>query len=380
MPERTVFLQMLTYSIPCLFGLEGLVGDELRRLDLQDVQVENGRVLCRGEISDLPRLNINLRCGERVLIQLGSFPARSFEALFEGVRALPWEEFIPRDGQFPVKGYALDSQLHSVPDCQKIVKKAAARRLGQVYGLEQLPETGAKYQIQFAIHRDQCTLYLDTSGAGLHKRGYRAVGVEAPLRETLAAAMVLLSRFRGKDPFRDPFCGSGTIAIEAALIAKNRAPGLNRSFAAQKWDVIPADYWMDAVEEAMDKEFHGSYDIWGGDIDPHAVEIARANAVKAEVEDVVRFDVANAMDFRAEGQYGRLVTNPPYGERLLEKQEAGALYRQFGQVVRRMPPDWRVSILSSHTEFEDCLGLKAVKKRKLYNGMLKCDLFMYGKV
>ena len=206
------------------------------------------------------------------------------------------------------------------------------------------------------------------------------MGVEAPLRETLAAALVILSRYKGLDPFRDPFCGSGTIAIEAALIAKNRAPGLNRSFAAQKWDVIPADYWMDAVEEAMDKEFHGSYDIWGGDIDPHAVEIARANAVKTEVEDVVRFDVANAMDFRAEGQYGRLVTNPPYGERLLEKQEAGALYRQFGQVVRRMPPDWRVSILSSHTEFEDCLGLKAVKKRKLYNGMLKCDLFMYGKV
>ena len=216
---------MLTYAIPCLFGLEGLVGDELRRLGLQDVQVENGRVVCRGEISDLPRLNINLRCGERVLIQLGSFPARSFEALFEGVRALPWEDFIPREGQFPVKGYALDSQLHSVPDCQKIVKKAAARRLGQVYGLETLPETGAKYQIQFAIHRDQCTMYLDTSGAGLHKRGYRAVGVEAPLRETLAAAMVLLSRFRGKDPFRDPFCGSGTIPIEAALIAKNRAPG-----------------------------------------------------------------------------------------------------------------------------------------------------------
>ena len=379
MPERTVFLQMLTYSIPCLFGLEGLVGDELRRLDLQDVQVENGRVLCRGEISDLPRLNINLRCGERVLIQLGSFPARSFEALFEGVRALPWEEFIPRDGQFPVKGYALDSQLHSVPDCQKIVKKAAARRLGQVYGLEQLPETGAKYQIQFAIHRDQCTLYLDTSGAGLHKRGYRAVGVEAPLRETLAAAMVLLSRFRGKDPFRDPFCGSGTISIEAALIAKNRAPGLDRSFDAQKWACVPAQYWLDAGDEAMDKEFDGQYDIWGGDIDPKAVRIARENAEKAGVEDLVRFEQADMKNLRCSGEYGQIVTNPPYGERLLEKEEAEALYRAFGQVYRQVPPKWRVLVLTSHPEFERFFGRKADKKRKLYNGMLKCDLYQFSR-
>ena len=228
-------MKPFTYVIPCLFGLEGLVGDEVRRLGLEDVQVENGRVLCRGTGADLPRLNLNLRCGERVLLRLAEFSARSFEALFQGAAAVPWEDFVPRDGQFPVKGHALDSQLHSVPDCQKIVKKAAAERLGRVYGLSRLPETGAKYQIQFAIMKDRCTLYLDTTGPGLHKRGYRAVGVEAPLRETLAAAMVILSRYRGKDPFRDPFCGSGTIAIEAALIAKNRAPGLERSFDAQKW-------------------------------------------------------------------------------------------------------------------------------------------------
>ena len=368
---------MLTFAIPCLFGLEGLVGDEVRRLGLRDVQVENGRVLCRGELADIPRLNINLRCGERVLVLLASFPARSFEMLFQGAAAAPWEDFIPRDGQFPVKGHALDSQLHSVPDCQKIVKKAAAERLGRVYGLARLPETGSKYQIQFGILRDQCSLYLDTSGPGLHKRGYRAVGVEAPLRETLAAAMVTLSRYRGKDPFRDPFCGSGTIAIEAALIAKNRAPGLDRSFDAQRWDCVDSRFWLDAADEAM--EFDGTYDIWGGDIDPKAVRIARENAVKAGVEDLVRFDVADAKDFRCQGEYGQIVTNPPYGERLLEVREAEALYRMFGEVCRGVPPRWRVLVLTSHPEFEKFFGRRAEKKRKLYNGMIKCELYQFSR-
>ncbi len=368
---------MLLFTIPCLFGLEGLVGDELRRLGVQDVQVGNGRVQCRGTLADIPRLNLNLRCGERVLVCLGTFPALSFEALFQGVASLPWEEFIPRDGQFPVKGHSLDSQLHSVPYCQKFIKKAAARRLGEVYGLNQLPETGAKYQIQFSLMRDQCALYLDTTGPGLHKRGYRAVGVTAPLRETIAAAMVLLSRYRGKDPFRDPFCGSGTIPIEAALIAKNRAPGLDRSFDAQKWQCIPARLWLDAAGEAMDKEFSGSYDIWGGDIDPKAVRIARENAVKAGVEELVRFDTADAASLRCQGEYGQLVTNPPYGERLLEQEEAAALYTTFGEVYRTIPPKWRVLVLSSHPEFEKHFGRKAGKTRKLYNGMIKCSLYQF---
>ena len=370
---------MLTFAIPCLFGLEGLVGDELRRLGLQAVQVENGRVLCQGSMADLPRLNLNLRCGERVLLLLGTFPARSFEALFQGAAALPWEDFIPRDGQFPVKGHALDSQLHSVPDCQRIVKKAAAGRLGRAYGLEQLPETGAKYQIQFSILKDQCALYLDTTGPGLHKRGYRAVGVAAPLRETLAAGLVLLSRYRGKDPFRDPFCGSGTIPIEAALIAKNRAPGLDRSFDAQKWGCVASRLWLDAAGEALDKEFSGSYDIWGGDIDPKAVAIARENARKAGVEDLVRFDRADASALRCQGEYGQLVTNPPYGERLLEKEEAEALYRMFGEVYRRIPPKWRVLGLTSHPEFERFFGRRAAKNRKLYNGMIKCGLYQFSR-
>lgn len=377
-PVKRYFL-MLTYSIPCLFGLEGLVGDEVRRLGLEQVRVENGRVLCQGGPADLPRLNLNLRCGERVLLVLGSFPALSFEALFQGTSAIPWEDFVPRDGQFPVKGHALDSQLHSVPDCQKIIKKAAAERLGRVYGLERLPETGAKYQIQFAIMKDQCTLYLDTSGPGLHKRGYREVGVQAPLRETLAAALVTLSRYRGRDPFRDPFCGSGTIAIEAALIAKNRAPGLDRSFDAQRWAWLDGRYWLDAAGEAMDKEFNGSYDIWGGDIDPRAVQVARANAVKAGVEDLVRFDVADMKKFRCQGEYGQVVTNPPYGERLLEKEEAETLYRVFGEVYRSIPPKWRVLVITSDGEFERFFGRKADKKRKLYNGMIQCALYQFSR-
>ena len=374
-------METLKFMIPCLMGLEKLVSDELKRLDMRDIRAENGRVFCVGTLADLPRLNLWLRCGARVLLVLGEFEARTFEELFQGVKAIDWEDWIAQDGAFPVKGYSISSQLHSVPACQSIVKKAVSQHLTEQYGIEWFPEDGITTQIQFSIYKDHAIICLDTSGDGLYKRGYRAVGVEAPLRETLAAAMVILSRYKGLDPFRDPFCGSGTIAIEAALIARNRAPGINRRFSAQKWDVIPEKLWLDATEEAEDKEFRGKlYDIWGGDIDPHAIEIARSNAVKADVEDTVRFEVANALDFRAEGKYGRLVTNPPYGERLMEKAEAGELYRQFGRVVTHMPPDWRVSILSSHTEFEECLGRKAVKKRKLYNGMLKCDLFMYGKV
>ena len=258
------------------------------------------------------------------------------------------------------------------------MKNAVVERLGAAYGLETLPETGKRYQIRFSIMKDEVMLCLDASGEGLYKRGYRAVGVAAPLKETLAAAMVKLSHYNGRDPFCDPFCG--TIAIEAALIAKNRAPGLNRSFAAQHWAMVDKRIWLDAADEAMDNEFHDkTYEIWGGDIDPHAVEIARHNAELAEVDDTVRFEVDDATRFHWGGQYGRVVTNPPYGERLLEQKEAEELYRAFGRAVDKLPETWRVYVLSSHTEFERCFGRTADKKRKLYNGMLKCDLFMYGK-
>jgi putative N6-adenine-specific DNA methylase len=347
-------------------------------MEMKEVRVENGRVFCQGTMADIPRLNLRLRTGERVLIVLGTFPAKTFEDLFQGTKALPWEDYIPLGGAFPVKGFSLDSALRSVPSCQSIVKKAVATRLGRAYHKETLPETGALYQIQFSLMKDVASLMLDTSGPGLYKRGYRAVGVAAPLRETLAAAMVLLSGYRGRDPFCDPFCGSGTIAIEAALIAKNRAPGLNRTFPSQKWAWLPSSAWVDAAGEAMDLEYDGDYDIWGGDIDPQAVQIARDNAVKADVEDLVRFEVADARTFARTQPYGRVVSNPPYGERLMEKREAEELYRDFGRAARGLPKGWRVSILSSHTEFERTFGQTADKKRKLYNGMLKCDLFQYG--
>ena len=371
-------MKELELLIPTLFGLEGLCAEELRRLGLPEVKAENGRVCCKARPADIPRVNLNLRTGERVLLVVGRYHAADFEALFEGAKALPWEEFIPREGAFPVKGYSLNSQLHALPAIQSVLKKALAARLGQKYGMDTLPETGALYQVQFSLMHDEVTLMLDTTGAGLHKRGYRAVGVVAPLRETLAAAMVLLSRYRGKDPFCDPFCGSGTIAIEAALIAKNRAPGLNRAFSAQRWKWLDSGLWLQAADEAMDKEYHGDYDIWGGDIDPKAVAIARDNAVKADVEDVVSFEVADATRFHRDAPVGRVVTNPPYGERIMEKREAEELYKAFGRAVRTLPEGWRVSVLSSHTEFERTFGRTADKKRKLYNGMLKCDLFQYG--
>ena len=363
--------------MPCLIGRAAVGAVARRRRARRAVRAETGRVHCDGTLADIARLNINLRCGARVLLELGSFPAPDFESLFQGVAALPWEDYIPKDGEFPVKGWSLNSTLHSVPACQAIVKKASAKRLGSAYGCETLPETGSRYQIQFAIVKDVATLYLDTSGEGLYKRGYRARNMGAPLKETLAAALVTLSRYRGKDPFCDPFCGSGTIPIEAALIAKNRAPGLDRSFSAQRWKNMDAKLWMDAADEAMDKEFHGTYDIWGGDIDPAAVELARHNASLAGVEDCIRFEVADAGQFHRDSEYGQLVTNPPYGERLLEKKEAEALYRVFGAAMAKMPPKWRILVLSSHTEFERCFGRPAGKRRKLYNGMLKCDVFMY---
>ncbi|MCI9157334.1 MAG: class I SAM-dependent RNA methyltransferase, partial [Lawsonibacter sp.] len=369
-------VEKIGFSVPTLFGLEGPCADEMRRLGLNAVRAADGRVTCIDALAQIPRLNLNLRTGERVLLTLKAFPVESFNDLFEGTRALPWEQFIPRDGQFPVKGHCLDSTLKSVPACQRLVKKAIASRLGEKYGLNTLPETGAVYQVQFAIRGQTAALMLDTTGPGLHKRGYRAQGVAAPLRETLAAGLVLLSRYKGRDPLCDPFCGSGTIPIEAALIARNRAPGLNRTFSAQRWAWLDKQLWLDAAEEAMDQEFQGEYDIWGGDLDPEAVALARHNAALAEVDDIVRFETADACRFHWGGLHGQVVTNPPYGERVMERREAEELYRRFGAAWRKLPDSWKLFLLSSHTEFERTFGRPADKKRKLYNGMLKCDLFM----
>ncbi len=366
----------MKFCVPCLFGLEGPVSGELRHMGIADVNAENGRVLFTGGAEDMAKANIRLRCGERVLITLGSFEARTFDELFEGVRGLPWEDYIPKDGAFPVKGHSLSSALHSLPDCQKIIKKAVASRLGQKYALERLPETGALYQIQFSIMKDLATLYLDTSGEGLHKRGYRPAHVLAPLRETLAAAMVSIARYSGKGDFADPFCGGGTIAIEAALSAKNRAPGISRGFSAENWTCFPKNVWEDARAGARAAEYGGDYRIYAGDSDPKAVAMARQNAARAGVEDIIEFAVADAAAFKRSTDRGVLVTNPPYGERMLERQEAEALYRAFGAAMSP-PRGWQIYIISSHAEFERFFGRRADKKRKLYNGMIKCDLYMY---
>ena len=364
--------------VPCLLGLEGPIADELRRMDMKNVAAENGRVCFDGGARELARANVCLRVGERVLLELGSFEAKSFDELFEGTKALPWESILPRDAAFPVKGYSLDSALFSVSDCQKIIKKAIVERLRGVYGVEWFPETGALYQVQFSIMKDRVSLCLDSSGEGLHKRGYRPAHNAAPLKETMAAAMVLLSRWRGRDDFCDPFCGSGTIPIEAALIALGRAPGLNRGFSAMRWDVVDPRLWDEVKEEARDREYHGSYRIVGSDIDPKALALAKENAARAGVADVVRFELADAAKFDRPTERGVIVTNPPYGERIGGKDEAEELYRAFGEAWRRTP-NWQLYLLSSHTEFERCFGRQADKKRKLYNGMIKCDLFMYYK-
>ena len=366
----------MTLCVPCLFGLEGLAADELRYLGMENVRSETGRVLFEGDERALVRANLWLRTGERVYVLLGEFPAPTFDALFEGTKALPWESLIDYYAAFPVKGSSLDSALRSIPDCQRIVKKAVAERLGQKYRAKRLPETGAPCQIRFALMKDRASLYLDASGPSLHKRGWRANSGEAPLRETLAAAMVKLSRFKGRETFLDPFCGSGTIAIEAALAARNRAPGLGRSFAAEGWKSIPGALWAEERALAREKEYHGEYRIFASDIDPGALAVARENAVKAGVAEDIVFSRADARQLTLPEEKGVLITNPPYGDRLMDTREAELLARSVGKGWRGSR-DWRIYVLTSDLDFEKNFGRRASKRRKLYNGMIQCQLYMY---
>ncbi|MDR2590214.1 MAG: class I SAM-dependent RNA methyltransferase [Oscillospiraceae bacterium] len=366
----------LRFCVPCLFGLEGLCADELKRLGFNDVKTENGRVTFSGELSDIAKANINIRTGERVLLIIGEASANTFDELFDAVQSMVWEDFITVDGAFPVKGHALNSNLHSIPDCQKVIKKAIVERLKARYKTETLKETAEKYPIQFSIMDNVATLYIDTSGARLHKRGYRPVKSMAPLRETLAAAIVKLSRYKGRELVCDPFCGSGTIPIEAALVAINRAPGLNRAFIAETWAWVDKNIWEIAKEEAKSHEFKGEYKIIGSDIDPNCIEAAKENAKRAGVAEYITFKVADATLYQTYEKSTLILTNPPYGERVMEKSQAEDLYRRFGAATRQLD-NCKMYILSSHTEFERTFGKKATKKRKLYNGMIKCDLFMY---
>lgn len=369
-------MEKFTFCVPTLFGLEGLTSKELTRLGFEDVKAENGRVLFRGSFSDMALANLWLRTGERVLLVVGTFRATTFTELFENTKSLPWENFIPKDGAFPVKGHSLHSKLFSIPDCQSIIKKAVVERLKSKYSLSWFEETGVKYQIQFSIMHDIVNVYLDTTGPGLHKRGYRAISGAAPLRETLAAAMVELSKYRGREFFCDPFCGSGTILIEAAMIAQNRAPGLYRRFAAESWSISDKGIWQAHRENAKTKVFDRDFELWGGDLDIEAVNLARENAKKAKVDKYITFEKADATRFMPRHDSGICVTNPPYGERLLEVKEAEALYRSFGKAMAGLP-NFSSCIIASHPEFEYFYGKKAKKRRKMYNGMIKCELYMY---
>lgn len=362
--------------IPTLFGLEACVARELKWLGYPDTAVEDGRVSFWGDAEAVCRANLWIRTGERVLIQVGEFHATSFEELFEQTKALPWSDWILQDSAFPVKGHSLKSTLASVRDCQAIIKKAVVESLKQTYHTDWFAESGACYQIQFSILKDRVTLMLDTSGEGLHKRGYRRSSNAAPLRETIAAAMVMLSYWKFEYPFADPFCGSGTIPIEAAMFKQNMAPGLCRHFAAQSFVQIPQSLWASAREEAEEKKRNLPLEIYASDIDPESVRLTAENAKLAGVSEVIRVQEADALGFFSQASYGTIICNPPYGERLSDLKECERLYQGLGKTFSRLD-NWSYYILTSHQRFETLFGKKANKKRKLYNGMIPCNLYQY---
>lgn len=369
----------LTYICPCHFGLESVLAGELKRLGADEVKAYNGKVEFSGDFQMLARANICLRTAERVLIKLGSFQAYSFEDLFQGVKTIPFEDFIGKKDAFPVKGWSLNSKLYSVPDCQSIIKKAVVERLKAHYNQEWFSETGSLHQIQFSILKDEVTIMLDTSGAGLHKRGYRQNSNEAPIKETLAAGIIDLARVKGYSQVCDPFCGSGTFLIEAATKALNIPPCLRRKFAAQDWGLFDETVWRDERHRGLDgikkdNEFFG----YGSDIDKKAVELTRTNAKKAGVLSRISVKTQDIKHFTAKEN---LITfaNPPYGERMLEKKQAEEIYQIMGKVFSKTEGG-SYYIISPHENFEKLFGRFADKRRKLYNGMMKCQLYMYFKV
>lgn len=345
----------------------------------EDVRVSDGRVTFCGDEALLARANIGLRTAERVQILLGEFDAYSFEDLFQGVKKIPLEDYIGPKDAFPVKGYSLNSQLHSIPDCQKIVKKAMVNRLGAAYNISWFEETGPIHQIEFGIHKNHCLIMLDTSGAGLHKRGYRQTSVIAPMKETLAAGIIDLARVYPDSTLYDPFCGSGTMLIEGAMHAMKIAPGLRRHFTAEKWNLIPQKIWQEERQRAFDLiDRSATFEAYGSDIDPEAVELTKANAQKAGVAARIHVEQRDVKDFAMKEGKGVLICNPPYGERLLDMKEAQKIYRTMGKVFVPREKD-RFYIISPDEKFEVYFGRKADKRRKLYNGMIKCQLFSYQK-
>lgn len=358
-------------------GIEAIVGNELRHLGYE-VQVENGRVRYQGTIEDVLNTNLWLRTADRVKIVVGEFYARSFEELFEKTKALAWDEFLPLDANFPVAGKSQKSTLHNVPSVQAIVKKAIVTKLSQVYHrTTRLPETGALYPLEVAINKDKVLLTLDTSGSSLFKRGYRVAKGGAPLKENMAAALVLLAHWYPEKTFVDPVCGSGTLPIEAALIGHNIAPGFNRDFACESFAWVDPNLSKEMRAKADGQaNYDIELDIWGYDIDGTMIEIAKQNALEAGLAASVNFKQLAVKDFKTTKEYGVIVANPPYGERLSDQESVRQLYRQMGQVYQPLTT-WSKYILTSDLEFETYYGQKATKRRKLYNGSLRTDLFQY---
>lgn len=358
-------------------GLEAIVAREVKNLGYTDVKVENGRVEFVGDELAIARCNLWLRSADRVLVKMGEFKATTFEELFEGTKALNWPDWLPKDAEFPVDGKSHKSQLSSVPACQGIVKKAVVEKMKETYRLEWFGETGSMFRIQVALLKDVATLTLDTSGAGLHKRGYRKLSAQAPLKETLAAAMIDLSRWTPDRPFLDPFCGSGTILIEAALIGRNIAPGMVRQFPAMHWPTVSEDLWDQAIEEAEDlAKYDLPLEIIGSDIDSEVLSLANYHVRQANLKNAITIKQLPVKDVHVASKYGVIVSNPPYGERIGEKEEVEQAYTDLGRVCKAMDT-WSEFILTSNERFEHFYGKRADKKRKLFNGRIECNLYQY---
>lgn len=364
---------------PCHFGLEAVLKREVKDLGFELLSVEDGRVTFRGGADAPARANIGLRTAERILIKVGEFKAETFDELFEGTRAIPWEEYIPENGRFWVKkAFSVRSRLFSPSDIQSVMKKAMVERMRKRYRLSWFEEDGAAYPVRVSIKNDVVTVGLDTSGASLHKRGYRKSPVIAPISETLAAALIGLTPWREDRILVDPFCGSGTFPIEAAMKAAHIAPGLNRSFEAETWtNILPGRVWKNVREEAesrIDPDI--DTDIQGYDIDPKAIRACRENAEAAGVKDLIHFQVRDVRELRHPKKYGFLISNPPYGERLEDKAALPELYRTIGEVYRHLD-SWSMYLITSYEDAEQAIGRKADKNRKLYNGMIKTYYYQY---
>lgn len=370
---------MSTYTLiaTAAMGLESIVAKEVKDLGYE-CQVENGKVIFKGDETAIARANMWLRTADRIKILVGDFKAYSFDELFENTKKLPWENFLPVDAEFPVQGKSVKSKLYSVPDCQAIVKKAIVERLRTAYKRTSwLDETGPLFKIEVAIHKDVASITLDTSGQGLHKRGYRIGQGEAPLKETLAAALIQLTTWNPDRPFVDPFCGSGTIAIEAALIGQNIAPGFNREFLSEDWPMMPAEVWEKTRMEAEDlANYDQPLEILGTDIDHRMIEVSKENAMEAGLGDLVKFKQMQIRDFTSDLEYGIIVGNPPYGERLGERKEVEHMYQEMGRAFEKLDT-WSVYMLTSHENFEQCYGKQATKKRKLFNGFIRTDYYQF---